>query len=109
MPQRNNHIVVDLNKVQYAKFYYINQYGNIRYTMPAFSTVRNEIVNDEIMAAFHPEHPGETIHARAKRLNLVDVWGVQLVMKLQANSSLIFTGEKAKSLWKAWKAKHYGK
>jgi hypothetical protein len=88
---RNNQIVVDLNKVQYADFCYVNQYGNRSYFRTPQKTVRGEPVGGHL-ALFHPNYPTETTEERATRLGLLDIWTSTLYIKLQANASLIYTG-----------------
>lgn len=102
----NNHIVVDLNKCQYAYLYYVNQYGNKSRLKPLSNTVRGEKLTDEL-AMFHPSYPDETLFRRAERLGLMDVWTPVLHLKLTAYSHLVYTGDKAWSLWKAWNKKMF--
>ncbi len=108
MARRNNRIVCDLNKAQWVKYYYQNQYGNIVYKVPCVTTVFGEAVDEDAKALFHADYPNESQLARAYRLKLVDVWTPTLVIKFSANETLYYTGDKAKSLFKAWNAKIYG-
>lgn len=109
MAIRNNRIIVDLNKVQYAHFYYTNQYGISVNREPNYPTVRSQSIAPDDFALFHPDWPKETILRRAMRLGLLDVWTPTLYLKLQANSCLIYTGDKAISIYNAWKEKVFGK
>jgi len=105
---KNNRIVVDLNKVQFAHFYYINQWGNKRETLPkdkSWFSVRNEPHYKTEMAMYHAQYPSETLYDRAKRLETLDVWMPEIMFKLQANSTLIYTGKKAVAMHKAWNTK----
>lgn len=105
----NNNIVVNLSHVQHGRLVYVNQYGQALNFEPDFSTVRGDSISHNTLLAFpHPMYPGETELERAKRLNLLDVWVPHLYLKLAANSYLIYSGSKALSLWRAWKAKNYG-
>jgi hypothetical protein len=88
--KKDNRIVVDLGKVQFARFFYTNQYNNFRNTLPAWPTVRNS------------ELKGVWDTFRAGILGLIDEWYPCTLLKLQANHSLTYTGEKAKSIWKEW-------
>lgn len=107
--KKDNKIVVDLNKVQFARFYYRNQYGQVRDNLSNSFSVRGESISPVELALFHPDYPGESVLARAFRLRLVDIWQSELLLKLSANHCLIYTGEKAISLWKAWNKKIFSK
>lgn len=101
----NNKIVLDLNKVQWAKYYWINQYGDRRHIDVTVPTVRSQPVFDSEYAAYHPDYPCETELERAKRLDLLDIWQPVCYMQLTANHSVTFTGTKATTMWKMWCAK----
>lgn len=105
--KHNNRIIVDLNKVQWATFFYRNQHGQIRTNIPSNVTVRGESVTLSL-AYSHPDYPGETEIERARRLGITDVWTPVLRLKLQANECLEYTGSKAFSLREAWNAKIFG-
>lgn len=109
MERKNNKIVCDLNKVQWAEFKYVNQHGGVWYSKPSAITVRGIYYGPEELAVHHPDYPNETAIARAKRLGIVDVWTAKLTLKFSANETLIYTGDKAKDIYKAWCAKIYGK
>lgn len=108
MATKNNRIVVDLSKVQWAAFYYRNQSGQLSAKLPAFSVHGRHIDKDE-MAFYHPTYPVETMRARAIRLGIKDVWTPELKLKLTASEFLIYTGEKAKSIYKEFCAKQFKK
>jgi len=103
-----NRIVVDLNKVQYAYFFYKNQCGIIRHTKP-HNTVNGSPVSDDVYAPEVNDWPRESMLARAKRRKLLDIWTPNLVLILQANKSLTYTNKKAQSIYKEWCAKIYKK
>ena len=108
--KRDNTIVVDLNKVQWAKFYYRNQHGQTKgRTSPLFPTVRLVPIEPAALAHFHPDYPDETEYQRAKRLGILDIWNPELCLKLHSSGYLIYTGDKAITLWKTWSAKIFGK
>jgi hypothetical protein len=107
--RKDNKILVDLNKVQWARFGFVNQYGQWRDEIPKLTSIRCEPVYPDKPAHYHVQYPGETESQRAKRLGLLDVWNPQLTLKLTANEHLIYTGQKALTLWEVWKAKIYGK
>lgn len=103
----DNNKVVDLKKVQWASLTYWNQHGNVKAYKPITSTVFGETVRDEY-AAYHPSYPQERMLERATRLGILDVWIPHLTLQLTANHQLVYTGEKALSIWKAWQSKIYG-
>lgn len=109
MSHQDNRIVVNLRSVQWARYFYSTASGHSRNTLPHFPTVRGEEISKTKYAHWHLEYPLETEYERAVRLGILDVWIPTLRMKLSASSYLIFTGKKAKSLWKEWNRIHYGK
>jgi len=101
----NNRIVCDLNKVQWARFFYRNQYGNIVNVKPTKPTVRAlEFDPDEMHI-----NGIETLISNAKRFNLLDHWTPEVKFQLTANHSLTYTGKKAVSLWKEWNRRMFNK
>jgi hypothetical protein len=106
--KRDNNIVVDLEKCQWAKLVYRNQYGQTRKDVPTWASVRNETLRLYELAYPHPEYPKETELERAERLGLVDEWTPELTLKLTANEYLVYVGDKALSIWKTWNAKIFG-
>ncbi len=102
--QRNNRIVVDLNKVQWASFWYQNQYGDTtthKHKYPSYRYV--ELAPDAKHVC------GENAIQWLKERQMLDVWTPNIKFKLTANESLVYTGDKAKSLWKAWNEKIFKK
>ena len=94
--------VVDLGKVQYARFFYENQYGDyspikLKHSVHGVSYRPNEL-------AFNPFMCGqeETMEERASRLKLKDKWRPTLMLQFAANHCVRYTGDKAKSIWKEW-------
>jgi len=103
--KRDNRIVVDLRKVQWARYYYRNQHSDTRDVKPSTITYYNismsELASTE--ALFHPDNPGESLLDRYRRRgHFCDDWQPELCLKVTANTTLIYTGNKATSLWKAW-------
>lgn len=94
---KNNRIVVDLNKVQYALFGYRNQHGNWSSTKIAYS-VRGVPYDPQEKCFWTNLSMDEyaTIH------NLKDYWQPELKLKVIANCMLIYTGDKAVSIYKEW-------
>lgn len=109
MKQNNNRIVVDLNKCQYAAFWYVNQYGISVFVKPALPTVRGAYCASYELAGYHPDYPSESMLQRAERLNLLDTWTPVCQFQLTANHSLTYTGDKAVNMWKAWREKIFNK
>ena len=103
-----NRTVVDLNKVQYADFMWVNDKGQSCPCKPTLPTVFGKEVGDEpagILAGFE----GETMLQRATRRNLLDKWRPCVKLKLTANASLTYTGNKAQSIWKEWNRRQFSK
>lgn len=94
---QNNRIVVDLNKVQYALFGYRNQHGNWSSTKIAYS-VRG--------VPYDPQEECYRIDMCMDEYailgNLKDKWQPELKLKVTANCILIYTGDKAVSIYKEW-------
>ena len=102
--KRNNRIVVDINKCQWALLYYENQHGDRLEHKPKFPTVFCQAV---------PEGPHctskLTMLEHAKKYNLLDIWTPVVRLKLTAHECLEYTGEKALSIYKAWCEKIFKK
>ena len=109
--KRDNRIILDLNKCQYARFYYRNQHGDTRDVLPAPGTmsIRGCDVDKTANALPHPNYPLESLYARAKRLGLLEDWQPEVFFKLTANAGVIYWGAKAVVMYDAWKAKIFGK
>lgn len=117
-----NRTILDLSKVQHGSFWYVNQYGQVRYQIPLWSrktikgaesgeatTVRGEFIHEFKMALYHPDYPGESEIQRAQRLGIVDVWTPTVQFQLTANHSITYTGKKAVVMWKAWQERIFNK
>lgn len=100
----DNERVVNLRAVQWAKLHYINQYNQEVNKPPKLPThrLRPMLRTDLVFGST------ESMYDRAERLDMLDRWCPVLYMQLSANHTLKFTGDKALSLWAAWKAKQYG-
>ncbi len=96
----NNHIIVDLSKVQFASFYYKNQWGNVVRKNPPKYSVHGTVFDPKSKALCFGEPI--TMLELAKSAKLLDVWKPVCRLQLTANHSLTYTGEKAKSIWKEW-------
>ncbi len=95
--KQDNRIVVDLCKVQWARFYYRNQYGNKRDTLPILTELEFSIRNATFNRIEEPE-----LYAQAMRKVAIDIWEPRVYLKLTANAALIYCGDKALSIWKKW-------
>ena len=101
--KKDNRIVVDLGKVQYARFFYRNQYGDVVNTLPDKPTVMGASFDpDEYRFRPNETEPKETLIEHAVRMKLLDIWTPELRLQVQANHSLTYTGDKAVSIWKEW-------
>jgi len=93
--KRNNNIILNLNKVDYMRFYYTNQYGqSLNHAPTGVYSVRLESVSSSRPTHFHPQYPGETEFDRAKRLDILDVWtpvccSFDLMLALRARTYLV--------------------
>lgn len=105
----NNKIVIDLGKVQYGSFWYVNQEGRIAYYKPPKPTVRARMIDTREPASYHPDYPGETMYERAIRLDLWDSWQPVCSFQLTANHSITYTGKKAVAMWAAWNERIFNK
>lgn len=103
---KNNRVVFDLNKIQYAYFGYENQWGNKVPIKPTIPTSRGQQFNPE--ATVHG-WGHTTMLEYATRYNLLDVWIPYIVLQVTANHRLIYTGDKAVSIWKTWCEKQFNK
>lgn len=104
MTTRNNRIVIDLNKVQWALFGYRNQYGDYRQLKPKFSVHGKVYDKKEKMFG-----TTETAFEVATRRAIIDKWTPELKLQLTANHTLTYTGDKAKSLWAEWNRRVFKK
>lgn len=106
-----NRTILDLNKVQHASFWYVNQYGQIKTPQikPCPFSIRMTPVSDLELAMYHPDYPNETELQREIRLGLMDIWTPVVSFQLTANHNIVYTGPKAVSMWKAWNEKIFNK
>lgn len=100
---KDNRIVVDLRKCQAARFYYRNQWGDVRNVLPQGNTYNNQKIADGTMALYHPDYPNETLTSRIhRRGGGPDIWVPEAWFKLSANHCLTYTGDKAISIYGKW-------
>ena len=104
----SNRIVVDMAKCQWASLIWVSSEGYTRDTKPTEPTAHGCDIPD-VPARPHPDYPHETMVERAKRLDIIDVWTPRLTFQLSANHQLIYTRDKALSLWAAWRERIFNK
>lgn len=102
----NQHTTFSLSSVAYASFYWRNREDNIHCrTEPKYYSANGVIFNAKEFAPLVDGYEGETLLERARRLGILDSWTPVVKFTLKNGHRLIFEGERAKSLWKAWNAK----
>ena len=109
---RNNHIVIDLNKVAYAKHYYENQHGQTRRLHPDNPTSFGDLLRRDsytMPVQGQKETYRETEVEAAARLHILDVWFPVTRFQFANTHSIEYTGEKAQTMWKAWNEKIFSK
>ncbi len=104
---KNNRIVLDLNKCQYAWRSWVTACGNYkRAEKPTGPTVHGQ--EFDVQSVAFPYIPSsfflndETMLERAKRVGILDTWIPCVTFQLTANHRLTYTGDKAEAMWKAW-------
>jgi hypothetical protein len=101
----DNRIIVDLNKVQFAKFYYGNQHGQSSDLLPKTPTVFSQTFDGNSMHA-----SGKcTMMEYAQHFRLLDVWVPYVYLQLSANHKLVYSGPKAQSIYKEWNKRIFNK
>lgn len=102
--KNDNNKVCDINKVQYAELFFVNQYGNKRMSMPKHPSVRGDEFAPDAMCY----KSGMSMMEYATKNNLLDVWIPVAEFQYASNHYLSFTGDKALAMWKVWRAKIFG-
>jgi len=102
--KEDNRIVVDLSKCQWAIFYYQNQHGDKRNVKPGGPTVYNDAVD-----GYYTFTGDRKMVEVAKERSLLDIWTPCVVLKLTANETLKYKGEKAVSIYNAWSERIFNK
>ena len=105
-----NHIL-SLEKVQWASFYYANQYGEFRQKLPSGPSVHSRVLGKNERAYIVTDVGlilGDALEV-ATQLKVLDVWVPQCKFQLSSNHTITYTGDKALSLWDTWRAKIFGK
>lgn len=98
-------LVIDLTKCQWATLYYKSNTGYTSPTKPVFPTVQGSTF---IPSARHLAG-GCTLLEYAIQYRLLDVWHPMCTFQLSANHCVTYTGDKAISMYDAWRAKIFSK
>ncbi len=107
---KNNKIVIDINKVQYAWRSWETRSGYKRKEKPTKPTVHGQEFDCDA-----PAYAGlltgivRTMLERAVSLGILDTWTPCTTFEFAANHRVIFTGDKAEVMWKAWNEKIFNK
>jgi len=103
----NNGVVLDITKVQWASFYWKNQWGDNREKNPKTVTVHNSPVGEHENALVYDGTKMVIVNAiaLANEYKIKDVWTPYCKFQLSSNHTITYSGEKALSLWKAWQTK----
>jgi len=104
---KDNRIVIDLSKVQWARFGWRNQHGDFRHIKPNVPTVYNQAFNPIERAFMCPNNM--TMLDYAMHNHLLDIWTQEVKFKVTANTTLTYTGDKAVSLYKAFCERQFNK
>jgi len=104
-------LTVDLKKVQWATYHWINGKGDERRIKPTAPTALGAEVSTTELAQAVPmlEYPTESMYSRALRKGILDTWKPVCRLHITANRVLTFTGDKATSIWKAYNKHIYSK
>lgn len=105
MKPTSNKIICDLNKVQWALTGWRNQYGQLVPAKPRYPTVNGLNFDAE---AKHLTEP-MTMLEYAIKYCLLDQWTPYVKLQFSANHCLVYTGDKATEIIKAYSAKIFGK
>jgi len=96
-------LVLDMNKVAYATFKWVNGKGSERLECPDQPTVNGQEVTESDMAPATSIRPRESMLARARSRGLLDTWTALCIFQFSNSHSLTFKDKEAIELWGAWK------
>ena len=97
-------IVADLAKVQWARYYYVNQHGDVTDYFKRYS-VHGCTYKPDIIAL----GVGITMDELAVLKGIKDVWTPHVDLTFSSNHRLTFKGKRAKSIWKEWNRRQFNK
>lgn len=98
--------IISLDKVIVAHLFYRNQHG-LTSPKPMLSA-NGSTFEPTSYGRYHFQYTHETMLERARRLDIIDKWTPVLKVKMQGGVRQEFTGERALSIWEAFKAKEFG-
>lgn len=106
----SNKTTFDISSVAYATLYYRNQRDSHHLDkLPKYHTVNGVIFDAKAIAAHVSGFAGETMLDRAKRRGLLDIWTPVIKLTLKNGHKLVYEGERALSIKKAWDSRIFGK
>jgi len=106
----NNHAILDLGKVAYANFYYTTVKGYTTRLKPAKPTVHGCAFDPEAKVFGMGESKGGITMMDYALLNdLLDRWIPTVRFQLSNSHVIVYTGEKAVSMYEAWKSRIFKK
>ena len=108
MTRKDNRIVVDLNKVQWARFGYRNKDGDWRNLKPEMPTVHNQSFDEDAQLFGTIDSPVSMLQYAIDH-KLLDVWIPECRLKVTANCILTYTGDRAISIWKEWSKRQFNR
>ena len=98
---KDNRAVCNLNKVNYARYFYRSQFGQERPTLPKYPTAHGTKLEGNF-AKVSPDDPIETAEEAARRLRVLDIWTPICVLQFSSTHAIEYSGAKAKSIWKEY-------
>lgn len=105
----NTQRTVDLHKVQWADYFWINGKGDQLRCKPDRATANGTQIPDSFAWPYDLRYPSETAIERATRQGFLDTWKPVCILHITANRCLTYTGDKATNIWKAYNAHIYKK
>jgi hypothetical protein len=96
-------LVIDLNSVSHAEFFYVQQDSiTVRHKPKGYSVHGIAFLPDEYAWPFDHKYALETKLERAVRLEVLDIWQPVCVYQFRNNHSKTFKGETAKKRWRQY-------
>lgn len=107
--KRNNKVVVNLNKVAHAELLWVTDNNGVRFERRAQPSGWVFTINgteyNEVEKLY-----GVNVLLKdfATTKGSIDIWYPELTLVFTKYHSLVYTGDKALSIWKEWCAKIFG-
>ena len=108
MNYMSSQLTLDFRSVAYAKFFYVNQFGETAKHKPRVPTLHCKKIPEGYAFPLLWEYPSETNLERVRRLGLCDEFTPHCILQLRNNHSLSFVGFKANQMFSAYNAHIYG-